>query len=453
MRRFQKLQILVDIASLHMIHQQNKEKLLQQEYQFVLDALADCQEIAIQMGEGIEQTEGADKEIEAIRFLEQYCETLYQMSVQLEEISAESFYKSLEDALLSVEKAVLRMPIRKEIVFLPYKASMWDSLESVYLAAAQDENCDAYVVPIPYYDRNADESLGMMHYEGGEYPSNIPITPYEEYHLEERRPDAIYIHNPYDDNNYVTCVPERYFASRLRNYTDQLVYIPYYVLDDIKPDDHEKIEKFQNLCLMPGVIYAHKVIVQSENMRQIYINAFLENAKWLAGYMGHFDRKKLEDKILALGSPKFDRVRSMSRDKIKVPDDWLRLIEKSDGTWKKIILYNTSVNAFFKYNEKMLTKIQSVMDKFKEARDKVVLLWRPHPLVAGALQSLRPELLAEYERLVERYRKEGYGIYDDSADVDRAIVLSDAYYGDYSSLVQLYQETGKPVMIEDVEAV
>ncbi len=52
-----------------------------------------------------------------------------------------------------------------------------------------------------------------------------------------------------------------------------------------------------------------------------------------------------------------------------------------------------------------------------------------------------------------RYRKEGYGIYDDSADVDRAIVLSDAYYGDYSSLVQLYQETGKPVMIEDVEAV
>jgi len=436
-----------------MIHQQNKEKLLQQEYQFVLDALADCQETAIQMGEGIEQTEGADKEIEAIRFLEQYCETLYQMSVQLEEISAENFYQSLEEALLSVEKAILRMPIRKEVVFLPYKASMWDSLESVYLAAAQDENCDAYVVPIPYYDRNADESLGMMHYEGGEYPSNIPITPYEEYHLEERRPDAIYIHNPYDDNNYVTCVPERYFASRLRNYTDQLVYIPYYVLDEIKPDDHEKIEKFQNLCLMPGVIYAHKVIVQSENMRQIYINAFLENAKWLAGYMGHFDRKKLEDKILALGSPKFDRVRSMSRDKIKVPDDWLRLIEKSDGTWKKIILYNTSVNAFFKYNEKMLTKIQSVMDKFKEARDKVVLLWRPHPLVAGALQSLRPELLAEYERLVERYRKEGYGIYDDSADVDRAIVLSDAYYGDYSSLVQLYQETGKPVMIEDVEAV
>lgn len=451
MRRFQKLQMLLDISSLHTIHQQNKEKLLQEEYQSVLDALAGCQGIAIEMGESIEQTEGEDKEIAAVRFLEQYCETLYQVSLQLEEISAENLYETLEEALRFVEEAIVVMPVRKEIVFLPYKASMWDSLESVYFAAAQDENCDAYVVPIPYYDRNADGSLGKMHYEGGEYPNNIPITHYEEYHLEERHPDAIYIHNPYDDNNYVTCVPERYFSSRLRNYTDQLVYIPYFVLDEIKPDDHEKIEKFENLCLMPGVIYAHKVIVQSEDMRQIYIDKFLENAEWLVGYMGHFDRKKLEEKILALGSPKFDRVRNMDRDKLDVPDEWRRLIEKPDGTWKRIVLYNTSVNAFFKYNEKMLTKIRSVFEKFKEAQDKAVLLWRPHPLVSSTLQSLRPQLLAEYEHLVEEYRKEGYGIYDDSADVDRAIVLSDAYFGDYSSLVQLYQATGKPVMIEDVE--
>ncbi|MDE6386781.1 MAG: CDP-glycerol glycerophosphotransferase family protein [Lachnospiraceae bacterium] len=451
MRRCQKLQMLLDISGLHMIHQQNKGKLLQKEYQSILDALADCQRIAIEIGESIEQTEGEDKEIDAVRFLEQYCETLYQVSLQLEEISAEDLYGTLEEALRFVEEAIVVMPVRKEIVFLPYKASMWDSLESVYFAAARDENCDAYVVPIPYYDRKADGGLGEMHYEGGEYPKNIPITHYEEYHLEERHPDAIYIHNPYDGNNYVTCVPERYFASRLRNYTDQLVYIPYFVLDEIKPDDHEKIEKFKNLCLMPGVIYAHKVIVQSENMRQIYINEFLKNAEWLTDYMGYFDRKKLEDKILALGSPKFDRVRNTNRDTLEVPDEWLRLIEKPDGTWKKIILYNTSVNAFFQYNEKMITKIKSVFVKFKEAQENAVLLWRPHPLISGTLRTLRPQLLAEYEQLVEEYRKEGYGIYDDTADVDRAIVLSDAYFGDYSSLVQLYQATGKPVMIEDVE--
>ncbi len=37
-------------------------------------------------------------------------------------------------------------------------------------------------------------------------------------------------------------------------------------------------------------------------------------------------------------------------------------------------------------------------------------------------------------------------------DIDRAIVISDAYYGDSSSVVQMYQVTGKPIAILDVEA-
>ena len=39
-------------------------------------------------------------------------------------------------------------------------------------------------------------------------------------------------------------------------------------------------------------------------------------------------------------------------------------------------------------------------------------------------------------------------IYDDSSDLNRAITLSDAYYGDLSSVVHLYLKTGKPIMIQ-----
>ncbi len=47
--------------------------------------------------------------------------------------------------MLKTEKEVKNI-----IVFLPYKASMWDSLESVWRAAYEDkEHCEAYVVPIP----------------------------------------------------------------------------------------------------------------------------------------------------------------------------------------------------------------------------------------------------------------------------------------------------------------
>lgn len=449
MRRFQKQQMLNIIAKLHNIHQQCREKVLQKEYASVRTTLCDCQQAALQIGESIEQIEGM--ETEAVKYLEYYCEKLYYTSMQIEELTAKKCYKILEEALIKVENAIARIKERKEIVFLPYKASMWDCLESIYLAAKEDGNCDAYVVPIPYYDRRADGSLGELHYEGAEYPKNIEITHYEAYNLEERHPDAIYIHNPYDDKNYVTCVPERFFCSHLRECTEQLVYIPYFILDEIEPDDESRIDGMKHFCFLPGTIFAHKVIVQSEKMRQIYINEYIKAAKKYGYPAEHLDRKMLEEKILGLGSPKIDKVRSTVREELEVPEEWLEIIEKPDGSWKKVVLYNTSVNALLLHDQKMIEKMRMVFSKFESAQDKVALLWRPHPLITNTIKSLRPQLLSEYEKLVEEYRTAGWGIYDDSADIDRAIILSDAYYGDRSSVVRLYQETGKPMMIQDVD--
>ena len=45
-----------------------------------------------------------------------------------------------------------------------------------------------------------------------------------------------------------------------------------------------------------------------------------------------------------------------------------------------------------------------------------------------------------------------YQVYEATA-LDRAIAISDAYYGDGSSVVQLCQEAGMPVMMQNVEIV
>ncbi len=449
MRKFQKQQLKDIFKEIHIVHQRSRDRLAEKKYQTVRNLLADCQETVIQIGEFIEDLEGTGTD--AVSCLERYCEELYQISTQLEEISAQKAYKSLEGILIKAENAVEHIPIRKEIVFLPYKASMWDSLESVYLAAREDEMCDAYVVPIPYYDKNADGSFGQMHYEGGDYPDNIEITHYEAYDLNQRHPDVIYIHNPYDNCNIVTSVPERYFSSNLRKCTDCLVYIPYFILNEIEPDDQEAVDGIKHFCFLPGVIWADKVIVQSEKMRQIYINEFIKAAKENGLPEEYTDRKRLEDKILGHGSPKLDKARNTRREDLEVPDEWLKIIEKPDGTWKKIIFYNTSINALLNDDEKMLEKMKSVFNIFKEQQDEVALLWRPHPLIPSTIKAMRPQLWAEYGRIVSTYREEGWGIYDDSADMDRAVVLSDAYYGDASSVVQVYQETGKPVMLQNVE--
>lgn len=66
------------------------------------------------------------------------------------------------------------------------------------------------------------------------------------------------------------------------------------------------------------------------------------------------------------------------------------------------------------------------------------------------MQAMRPEVLQKYMTLKNQYIEEGWGIYDDTADVDRAVIISDAYYGDGSSVVQLYRQTGKSVMIQNV---
>ena len=50
---------------------------------------------------------------------------------------------------------------------------MWDSLESVWRAADEDPECDAYVVPIPYFERNAQGELAAGHYEGNQFPEYV----------------------------------------------------------------------------------------------------------------------------------------------------------------------------------------------------------------------------------------------------------------------------------------
>lgn len=417
----------------------------------IVGLLSDCQDTAVAMGSMIEGLYGKGTGI--VTELEAYCSYLYPLAMKLCDWSGRiQILGQMEEHVSSLRILIEQeVPNRLEVVFFPYKASMWDSLESVYLAAKADTTNDVYCVPIPYFDRNPDQSLGSMHYEGAEYPKNIEITDWQNYNFEERRPDVIYIHNPYDDQNLITCVHPRFFSRNLKKYTDELVYIPYFVLEDIKPDNTEQIERMKHFCSMPGVIYADKVILQSENMRQIYINEF-RKAALLAGLSKEsISKKKLEEKFLGVGSPKFDKILNTRKEDIKIPPGWLECIITPDGDWKKIIFYNTGLNSLLNNNEKLLKKTRDVLQIFKENKDRITLLWRPHPLIQAALKSMRPDLWNEYHEIVEKYKKEGWGIYDDSTDIDRAVAISDAYYGDDSSVVQLFQRQKKKCMIQKLD--
>ncbi len=446
MRKSQKARAEKTVSLLEQAHKEIKRSLERNDSGVVLDLAEQCQEAAIETGTMIETAEGEGTA--TVRLLEEYCEQIYQLYEAVRDclpVNTGGICKALQKKLVQVRNSLRNdIPVRTEAVFLPYKASMWDSLESVWRAAAEDANCDAYVVPIPYFDKNPDGSFREMHYEGDLYPEDVPVVDYREYDFADRRPDVIFIHNPYDNENYVTSVHPFFYSGNLKQYTDQLVYIPYFILGEIDPEDEKAVEGVSHFCTCPGVVNADRVIVQSEAMRQVYVDV-------LTKYTGEDKRSYWEEKILGLGSPKADRVRDLKDKDFQLPEDWEKKIRKEGGGRRKVIFYNTSVSALLQSGEAMLDKIERNLRIFEENREDVTLLWRPHPLTEATLVSMRPQLKEQYESIVREYKDAGWGIYDDSPDLDRAIAVSDAYYGDHSSIVWLYQLTGKPIMIQAVD--
>ena len=313
---------------------------------------------------------------------------------------------------------------KKLIVFLPYKASMWDSLESIWMAADKDkEHCDTMVVPIPYCDRNPDATVARWHYEINDFPKYVPVIDHRTVDLAKLHPDVIFIHNPYDNCNAVTSVDMQYYSRYLKNYTDNLVYVPYFVVGDTIAE---------HFCQAPGVVNADHVIVQDENIKEQY-EKYYPGGNPPAG------------KFLALGSPKFDKVQHTTRADYTLPTEWSRLAQG-----RKIVLYNTSLTTMLNYTPFFFRRMREVFEFFRPRQD-VVLWWRPHPLLRATIESMRPDYYKEYCTLEQQYCDEGWGIYDDTADVDRAVVCSDAYYGDVcSSVVWLYHVTGKPMLFQDM---
>lgn len=434
MRKYIKNEVLQALEGLQQAEKQIRMILSLNNENMLQKILEQYQNVAIRIGEIIEGTEGTGTE--AVILLEQLCEAIYQIYIDRELAIGE-----FSEALDKVIRAVRVIPIQKEIVFLPYKAAMWDSLESIWREVKDNQECVAFVVPIPYYDKNPDGTLGAMHYEGNLYPEDVPVTSWKEYDIKKNRPDEIYIHNPYDSDNFVTTVHPAFYSNVLKEYTDRLVYVPYFVGINNVVKDH--------LCVAPGILFSDKVYVESEEIKQIYIKNLrkFEKENHCTGVFGDFN-KKLEVRK----SPKYEKVELIKKENIELPPEWEKMIVSPDGSIKKVILYNVTLESLLSQSDVVLDKISSVLEFFRNNK-QVVLLWRPHPLYEATMQSMRPGLLGNFREIVKQYQAEAWGIYDDTPDLNRAIALADAYYGDSSSLISLFQRVGKPIMIQNYKII
>lgn len=356
--------------------------------------------------------------------LEQYKDTMDTVKTAMLQLKANP--EAEEIAALSLQLMdwlrgqLKNEPVKKEIVFLPYKASMWDSMESVWKAAVEDEeHCSVYVVPIPYCDRNPDGSAGKWHCETSLFPAEVHALDWHLFKLDKLKtmyPDAIFIHNPYDDENFVTSVDSQYYSRELKNVTKHLYYIPYYSTTGGMAEGQAMLPAYKNV---------EAIFVQADRL------------------IGFFD-ESIQHKIYPLGSPKFDSIIKYCNNPPEPPRTW---VEKMKG--KKVYFYNTSLGGMLADTEAFFKKMNYVFNSFKDRKD-VCLLWRPHPLMLTTLESTRPDAAPFYERLRDYFIGHDIGIYDDTPMIETAIAWSDVYIGDTgTSVTSLFGIAGKPIFALD----
>lgn len=306
--------------------------------------------------------------------------------------------------------------VRLEVVFMPYNASMWDSLESIWIAAKNDPRCDVYVVPIPYYSINPDRSFGELRYEGNDLPDNVSVTNYNNYNLNIRQPDIIYIHNPYDNGNLVTSVHPKFYSFELKKHTDCLVYVPYYLYYS---GNTNNILTISNTSVNK---HADFIISQSEMCKESFERVINKS-----------------EKTLALGSPKVDKTINYTLIDDDIPKDW-----KDISLNRKVILLNLSIANLLEdrnYMNNLSLIIKEILNN-----DKLALILRPHPLLLSTIKSMRGNLEESYYELISMIENSANGVVDSSKDFYPAVFISDAMISDISSVAFLYFLTAKPLI-------
>lgn len=417
MLKYQKKMIDNYIKLLEQAHSAIYAKETENQTDEIMELLQNCQEWMIQIGGIVEK--GIGEDFAGIHDMEAYCESLYMMAQSINVIEVYNKHKqTLNNIFKKILYQIHEVAVKKEVVFFPYNASMWDCMESIWIASDKDPDVEVYVVPIPYYERNSQGMAVTEKYEGKKFPPYVPITDYHMYNLEQHKPDIAYIHNPFDQFNNVASVHPDYYSYELKKNILKVVYVPYFITDGAVYFTHRDL---------PAYYHVDNIVVQSEKI----IDSFAATIK--------------RDKFLPVGNPIVDRIINLEKNKPEIPDSWKQMLPNGlDFAEKKVVMFNTSISMMMRERESFLDKIEYMINVFLE-NDEVIMVWRPHPLMHATLQAMGDELYSRFLRIEKMFLEKRVGVLDKTADVGIAVALCDAYIGEQaSSLIHMFGVAGKP---------
>ncbi|MCR4648828.1 MAG: LicD family protein [Lachnospiraceae bacterium] len=246
----------------------------------ILKFLADSQDVAIKMGNVLEERYEADVANDIIADLEKYCEHLYNVSVGMSEDS-DLFIESLEKVIKLaqiIQKKIENISTNpnKKIVFVFENAEEWAKYEQLYkmLSSKQDVRC--YAIPIPYYMMNSklqveDDSL---RFEGNDIETDVEFIDYKTFEYESI--DCIIKANPYDGSSVADIIPPFFFSENMHKYCKNIIHVPTLDIFEFDKEDVQMVEMSDCFVKTPSVIYSDYVLLNSKINTNTYIELLKE---------------------------------------------------------------------------------------------------------------------------------------------------------------------------------
>ena len=491
------------------------------DHEYIEEMLTTSQQLAIDLGTLVEQVKGEERECTkfVVGALESYCEAIFQCFQSIpgdrvcgdgnnngDVVGSGSIYgqsdgngqkkdkegactsnieyqnalNKLEESLNQVCSITKEYIIDcKEVLFLPIGHREWKGFEKVYRYYADemcmdgDEKYDLYVVPLPLLTKDplgqvaVSEEIIKEGLNIDKYPTNITYTDWQSYDITQHCPDIIYIQNPYDSENPYLTVPPQYYASNIRKYTEKLVFIPFKDTSEFTEKDGPDIYNLKHYAAAPGVICSDVAIVQSENIKQHYINALVK-------FAGEDTRNVWENKIKLREKTFLGKL--CYTDKVSTTDnnsgdDNIMCLDArnsvGDGTHnvkdntktsntktleKKRILYCIGANELTEHKNNLIKIITDRLEVFHKNSEKIDTTILLYPSDKQLWRQVDLELSDKLFNILDSEVKEGVKYIEISPmNADAIAEEYDAYYGSSSPLVPAFVTQKKPVMIANYD--
>ena len=324
----------------------------------------------------------------------------------------------------------------KDIVFIPFASKHWKYMEKLYRHYMDEGKYIVHVIPVPYFYKEWDTSPGEMVFDPEGYPGDLNIEDWEKTDLATMHPEKIVIQFPYDEWNPSITVPAKFYSSLIRRYTDELIYIPFFVTDDFTKQDEREYVNMDHYVCMPGVINADTVILPSEVLKETYMEKIME----FAGCCDQEMRSALDVKIVADPGMVYSEEEDISDCNEK-------------NSVKKIVYFST-VSLLAERGKDAIKKIRDTIEIFKEHSQNVKVIWIVQ--CEDSIELAGKDIADDFQKAVQIFKDADIGDYAGDipvAEYDKYIRSCDAYYGQPSSLAFGFVRAGKPVMIENADVI